>query len=353
MTNTPDELEPLVDEFKNHVWNHMEDPFQVGFDQRRALSDEELAVLIRAVRAVRDSKSEGDLVRGLESLLRDDPEAIYPLMQLLGLTRNKIITDLRGALATNQEAKVPGKAHSLVERPEVWKAAGPYLAKRIRVVLAHLVAIEDEGALVGALEAMNQATWPGWVRQERAKRQGGEAEGRLAILLASLGIPFEPEEKKDNPLCPDATIDGVSFDIVVPTVEDPGMCVKATVHTANIGQYGESKDALEVAEARQVLNQRSPTPQLVALIDGVGFFSNTAGLHGVLGGADEFCQFATLWKGAVVAAHASGRKVALVLPDPDRHQGFLDRYSDSVELLERIDDDPNWQDAGEAMIRPA
>ncbi|MCL4413130.1 MAG: hypothetical protein M1522_00015 [Actinobacteria bacterium] len=323
--------------------------FQAEFDVRARLSADELDNLTEVVELIRAGLSEKELARHLHRLFREDPNFIYLVMQLVGLTRSKILTDLRAALAGGG-GKAPSAAHLLPERPQAWALAGPYLAKRLRMAFTPLLACHGE-ALHGALEGMNQATWPGWIRQERAKRQGHAAEGRLAVLLQSLGIPFEPREKAENPLCADATFRGVSFDIIVPDVEEPGLCVKATVHTANIGQYGESKDHLEVSEAVEVLSAADDPPVLLALIDGVGFFSNTAGLEGVLTKADEFCQLATLWKAGVLAAHASGLLVALVLPDASEHAAFLCRYANSIELVDKPDDDPGWVEAGEALVR--
>lgn len=183
-----------------------------------------------------------------------------------------------------------------------------------------------------AMEALNQATWPGFIRQERAKRSGHEAEGRVALLLLSARMQFEPAEKADNPLCRDAQIDGLSFDIVVPNVKKPKLLFKATVHTSNIGQYGESKDHLEVDEARRWIDGKygaNDRPVLVALIDGVGFESNRAGLDGVLEKADEFCQFRTIWKILVLASSALERKLTLLLPKTELvyFQDFLAVHS--------------------------
>ncbi len=124
--------------------------------------------------------------------------------------------------------------------------------------------------LPSAFEALNQATYPGWIRQQWAKLSGHEAEYRLAVLLDECGFPFEPQEKKDNPLCQDATVFNVSFDVVVPNAREPRMCVKATVHTSNIGQFGESKDALEMSEAAGMLDEhfrlRSAPPSLLTAL---------------------------------------------------------------------------------------
>jgi hypothetical protein len=223
----------------------------------------------------------------------------------------------------------------LAGHDRTWTYAGLYLAKKLRRVLYLNPAVPES---FRTFEALNQATWPGYVRQERAKRSGHEAEYRIATLLAACQIPFVPIEKADNPLCRDAMLNGVSFDIIVPSIECPGVCVKSTVHTSNIGQYGESKDALEVDEARRMISQlpKGKRPLLVGFIDGVGFESNSAGLDGVLDGVDEFCQFSTIWKLVVLGAAATGKTCSLFLSADDRKtfSSFLANHAAAVTLLE-------------------
>lgn len=97
-------------------------------------------------------------------------------------------------------------------------------------------------------------------------------------------------------------------------------------------------------------------PLLLAMVDGVGFRSNRAGLDGILENADEFCQFGTVWKAAVLAAAATGVEVTVHLPegDAERHAAFLDRYEVPVGLLndesraQLIADDAT--EAGEALV---
>jgi hypothetical protein len=347
--NARETLELRRSEFEDHVWNHADDAFQQSFDARRRLTDREVEIVAESIDVIRESQDEHELGNFLFQQMAKDQDSIFVFMQLAGLTRNKILQDLKGATA-GSGMKIPSTAAHLHRRPDVWRLAGPYLAKRLRTVLASLTPASGI-ALAGAIEALNQATWPGWIRQERAKRQGHEAEHRLAVLMASLEIQFQPEEKADNPLCRDAQIDGISFDLVVPHLMAPRLCFKATVHTSNIGQYGESKDALEVAEAKSSFSRMTEPPVLMALIDGVGFRSNRAGLDGVLEGADEFCQFETIWKAAVVAAHATDLVVDLVLPDVASHQSFIDRYRSAVRLMNDAEGLPNWVTAGEALIR--
>lgn len=340
------------EEFFGNVWDHTVDPFQVQFDVRRPLSELELESLRAVVEAVGKDASDEKLSRLVQRLVQESPgDLMAMLLQLTGTTRTKIITDLRAQVAA-EGLSIPSSYQGLVHSDGAWRLAGSYVARRLRTVLAPLL----RGDVAGGLEALNQATYPGYIRQQRAKLQGHEAEARLAAILVACGLPFEPVEKAENPLCRDAQVAGVSFDLVVPTAAEPRMCVKATVHTSNIGQYGESKDALEVEEAKTRLAERFGTkrPAIVVLVDGIGFRSNSAGLNGVLAGADEFCQFRTIWKGAVVAASASGRRLEIEIDDAARarHGPFLARHKDAVVLLEHGTLQPgDYVEAGEARIR--
>ena len=338
-------------EFFQNVWDHTADPFQVQFDARRELTGPELVSLKRLVDAFACGKSDSEIAKLIRKEVRgSSDDLLATLLQLVGSTRNKIITDLKAQVA-REGSSIPSAYDGLVHNDAAWALAGDYLAKRMRTVLGPLAA----NTIDAALEALNQATYPGYIRQQRAKLQGHEAEARLAGLLKACEIPFEPREKAENPLCRDAQIEGVSFDLVVPSVSSPKVCVKATVHTANIGQYGESKDALEVEEAQSKLAARygQSRPIVLVLADGIGFRSNSAGLDGVLSQADEFCQFRTLWKGAVVGAWATGRVLPLYLPEKSHedHKPFLANYSDSIKLLERSDDaKAHHISAGEGVI---
>ncbi len=320
-------------EFFGNVWNHSIDPFQAQFDERRPLSTDEREFIAQIGKLVHSIPDDTELGKRVFSLVAGLPERLSLLLQFSGLTRNKIISDLK-AVSSSLRVSFPSSYQSLAFNESAWKLAGPYLAIRLRRVLLPLT----EKALRDAAESLNQATWPGFIRQERAKRSGHEGEYRLATLLAACGIPFEPAEKADNPLCPDAQLYGVSFDIVVPNSEAPQVCFKATVHTANIGQYGESKDYLEIVQAKQVLTnhpRKGKRPLLMALIDGIGFSSNRAGLDGVLVVADEFCQFRTLWKSVIVCSARLSRPLRVELPASAiaEHRGFIERYRYSQYVM--------------------
>lgn len=333
-------------EFDSHVWNHSTDAFQQAFDFKESLTPKELSLLDNLIQALGVGESEFSKV--LTQQIKAEPFLILPILQVVGLTRSKILTDLKA-----MGLSVPSKPEGLIAKSDAWKVSVEYLSARLTKVLKPMVSLDRKSRIV-ALEALNQATWPGWIRQERAKRQGHEAEGRIAQLFFNLGLAFEPKEKATNPMCKDIQIDSVSFDLISPSENRVGLCIKSTVQTSNIGQFGESKGALEVIEAREMLERNFKNREviLMAMVDGIGFQTNTAGLHGILENATEFCQFKTIWKAAVVAAYAQNLKIALNIPDPEHHEEFLQRYSkaitytkeDSLELM---------LEAGEGFIRLA
>jgi hypothetical protein len=332
-------------EFDAHVWNHSEDAFQQAFDFKENLTPNELSLFERLIVAL--GKSETEFSKSLTLEIQKEPYSILPILQIVGLTRSKILTDLKA-----MGFSVPQKPEGLVLKSETWKASVSYLEIRLTKVLKPLLSMERKSRQI-ALQSLNQATWPGWIRQERAKRQGHEAEGRIAQLLFNLGLNYEPKEKMTNPMCKDVQIDEISFDLVSPNVNQVRLCVKSTVQTSNIGQFGESKGALEIIEARTMLEAKFPKDQviLMAMVDGIGFQTNTAGLHGILENATEFCQFKTLWKVAVVSAFVQGKKLSLNLKDADGHADFLSTYANSVQLTEELDPAQMFE-AGEGLIRP-
>jgi len=320
-------------EFIKYVWNHSVDKFQATFDDRRSLSPGDLALLVSIIRQFEAGANDQSIADGLRHALTLEPSKkhIEVLLQLCGMTRSKILQDLKAA-ASGRRSELRLSSHlGLAAHKPTWDLAGPYLVKKLRKVLYQPRSDDPE---IKLLQALNQATWPGYIRQERAKRSGHEAEYRIATLLSKVGIPIVPEEKADNPLCRDAIWNGVSFDVVVPDLARPAVCIKSTVHTSNIGQYGESKDHLEVDEARRMIEELAlqDRPLLVGFIDGVGFESNTAGLNGILEKVDEFCQFNTIWKLVVIAASKTGKTCRLYLPpeDKDGHEEFLLRYRSSL-----------------------
>lgn len=325
-------LEEKRSEFFSNVWDHTQDPFQIRFDIRRPLTDEEVQALLKIHHAIHQTQDDGQVAQALlESIERHGHDLTLLLLQLSGLTRNKIISDLKASYTGHKPS-----SYKSLHRSESWQLSGFYLARSLRRVFQSIKKPDR-----GVLEALNQATYPGFIRQERAKRQGHEAEYRLAQLLLSLGISFEPEGKTENPLCRDVEIDGESFDIVIPHAAMPIVVVKSTVHTANIGQYGESKDAGEIERAKAMLNKRFTSkerPTLLALVDGVGYSSNSAGLNSILEIADEFCQFRTLWKAIVIVASRLKYRIELSAAESywDKFQSFLNRYAEYVQVVNSL-----------------
>lgn len=348
-------LEERITEFWEHVWDHSTDPFHIKFDYRPPLTKQEVDALDSIVEALPE-RSHEEIARLIASLVESHGEELmHLLIQIVGLTRNKILTDIR-AMAIDQKIPVPSSCTKLPHAPDAWKIAGPYLVARLRSVLGP---VSDQIERGKSYEALNQATWPGYIRQERAKRSGHEAEYRFALVMDACGIPFEPQEKLQNPMCRDAQIYDVSFDLVVPSDSEGELevGVKCTVHTANIGQYGESKDVLEMNQARNMFDEKYPPdsrPILLGLADGVGFKGNPEGLKGVLKAADEFCQLRTLWKGIVVCAARLGIGIPLILPvaEIELHADFIGRYGydNLVSAKEETSPPVRGVDAGDGVF---
>lgn len=347
-----DSLSTKRAEFERQLWDHAADEFQAQFDERRELAEGEISFL-KQVHAWITEPDDDAALKPLRAALRKDEDRVAVLLQVCGLTRNKILTDLR-ASASAAGLKIPSNYQKIASTTG-WSIAGPYLLKRLRAVFGQFD--QQAPSIEGLFQALNQATWPGYIRQQRAKLSGHEAEYRVAILLSSLKVPFTPEEKAENPLCRDAQIDGISFDLVIPTITHPQIVVKSTVHTANIGQYGESKDHLEMSEARDWIDGKYSAdnkPTLLAFVDGIGFRSNRAGLDGVLTKSDEFCQFKSLWKVVVVAAKRLDLPLQVALPQAVKKDfaSFITRWEaeDMIVDQDSLDSTVGWLEAGEGIV---
>ena len=348
-------------EFFDHVWNHTTDPFFKSFSIPREITTEQRKTFKAIIKILCEDDDRVACDKIYQILKTSDPRTgLIPLiLQMIGSTRNKILTDLR-ALLHGTGIAIPRTPEGLAKNHELLHHAEKYMSDDLRRVFSALIEKKrfvDDDALDVILDILNQSTWPGYARQERAKRSGHHAEWMIAKSLSLSAIPFEPQSKIRQPLSGDVQYRGISYDIVIPSDVNPLICIKSTVHTSNIGQYGESKDALEMKLARESLvnpdkqGERScplDTPLLVAFVDGVGFKSNVVGLDGIFDNADEFVQFATMWKLHVLAARVLGRHAELWIPDPHRRRDFLDRYAHCVNVLTHRRDG-TWQ-AGEGAV---
>jgi hypothetical protein len=335
------ELEQRREEFFRYVWDHTTDPFVIGYEARPPLTDTEAEWLQQVYQHCRADVENAS--RSLKELLESNGADLTALLlQISGLTRNKIISDLKASLG---EVAAPRSYKQLHK----FDSGVRYLVRRLKRVFEPLYrsGIEsDADTLRGVFEALSQATYPGYIRQERAKRQGHMGEQRLAELLHALGVPFEPKEKLQQPISRDVKIWDVSFDLVVPNSKAPKVLVQSMIQSANIGRFGQSKSD-EVKKAMEAIHQNcphAPPPFLVAFVDGVGFGSNAEGLNTVLETADEFVQFKTLWKFAIVVAHGMNR-VLLVQshPELENFAEFLSRHQGAYEIRENL---PSGVEAG-------
>jgi len=311
--------------FFKYVWDHTEDDFYSSFDfppERAERIVEKVKILMENIEAP------GDELIGLLTCLvshenRPDIEFLSFVVQIAGYTQNKILSDLRA-----KGHKAPSTFESLIGGKELklhpsWKVAAAMLISKLVPILKNLSSQD----ISHRLRALDLATYPGFIRQQRAKYVGHYAEKKLAELLDELGIPFAPYEKKVNPLTRDVTLKGQSFDLVIPSETDPKIAVKSTVHTANTGQYGESKDKLEIKEAKEALKDTGVI--LVALADGVGFRSNADALNGLFEYSDEVVQFATLWKVPAMAVRVLGLG-RLVVVFSEEHKQQEEDFKDFV-----------------------
>jgi len=340
MASPPESLADRLEEFDANIWNHTADAFQQQFDTATDIPDEIVEALTELIGVIASGGDEEDLAEAIDDAQGDLGEDFFAkLMQLVGLTRDKLKTDVKAlGIDAGLDETAPSSWKVLPRKRLHWPLALRELARRFLAVFGPAADVPKED-WEGIVETVNRATWPGWIRQERAKRSGHQAEARLARICREVGVPFAPAEKAEQDIAPDVEIAGNSFDLVFPDDSKPGACVISTVHSANIGQYGESKDARDIAAAKEALANLNPPPTLIALADGLGFHSNRAGLEGVLTTADEFCQFRTIWKAVVVGADCAGVTLGLWLPDPKAFGGFLGRYSGAVKLLKKRPDD--------------
>ncbi len=73
--------------------DHAEDAFQREFDLRRPLDDDELGALSEIAEALSEGADDEEVATIVRDAGRGDAGVFLTIMQLVGLTRNKIITD--------------------------------------------------------------------------------------------------------------------------------------------------------------------------------------------------------------------------------------------------------------------
>jgi hypothetical protein len=159
------ELERRREEFFRYVWDHTTDPFVIGYEARPPLTDTEAEWLQQVYQHCRADVENAS--RSLKELLESNGADLTALLlQISGLTRNKIISDLKASLG---EVAAPRSYKQLHK----FDSGVRYLVRRLKRVFEPLYrsGIEsDADSLRGVFEALSQATYPGYIRQERAKR---------------------------------------------------------------------------------------------------------------------------------------------------------------------------------------
>ena len=278
-------IDEKLKEFNKHVWDHTKDDFFKKFVNPKKITDDQKKILKEIICILcknNDDKACDKIYKIFESQSMKD--SIIPLiLQLVGSTRNKILTDLKAML---KDTTVPAKPEFLIKHESLLRPAEKYITIELKRVFSTIIDKDcnvDDDTLYLILDILNQSTWSGFIRQEKAKRTGHYAEYCLVKVLDKMNIPFEPRKKLENPISKDVKFHGISFDVVIPDKIKPKICFKATVHTSNVGQYGKSKDSLEVEEAiNKMASMSKDRPKLVAFVDGVGLSSNMSGLINIL-----------------------------------------------------------------------
>src|SRR5437868_3818431 len=117
-------------EFHKFLWDHAADPFQASFDDRRELSVAEVAFLTSVHRAIVIA-DEVAATAELRKVIIKRLESIPLVLQIVGLTRNKILSDLRASSqAAIRGIRIPSSYSGIAG--SVWVLAGPYLLRRLR-----------------------------------------------------------------------------------------------------------------------------------------------------------------------------------------------------------------------------
>jgi hypothetical protein len=92
-----DIFQDRLKEFFGNIWNHSEDEFQASFDERRKLNADELAVLENLTKLFQHEKTDSEIAKYLQTVLIKDAKLIEVLLQVSGLTRNKILQDVKAS----------------------------------------------------------------------------------------------------------------------------------------------------------------------------------------------------------------------------------------------------------------
>jgi len=97
-------LDQRREEFFRYVWDHTADPFVIGYEARAPLTDEELQWLQQVYQCCQ-ADVEIATPRLKELLVNNGANLTALLLQVSGLTRNKIISDLKASLGEGAAPK--------------------------------------------------------------------------------------------------------------------------------------------------------------------------------------------------------------------------------------------------------
>lgn len=335
-------------EFDDMCWDHTRDEFLSQFNEHPPITEDEGTALLDILAPFSEDAEDADsslaASRAADRAVENGIEILHRVLQLTGLTRNKILQDIKSHVKANGIPIRKSSLRSVIGTDDGRRIAAeqiaPWLAKTF----------EKFPINMNTLEGLNAATWTSYIRQARAKKSGHNVEHVLARLFKNCELPFGPERKAEKPMSGDAKIDGVSYDLMSPS-KNPLVLIKCSAHTANLGQYGD-KIIHEMNLATESIGG-NPDITFLVFVDGVGMDDRQDVLNCVFTKADEFCQFRTLWKAAVIVANKCGRQAAVALPR--RHHArfapFCEKWGANLLDLATLDSDTErWIKAGDGFV---
>lgn len=140
-------------EFRDFTWNHAEDAFQARFDVCAMLSADEATALAELLRPVH-FRDESKFARRVRDYVEGHKRRLRKLLQLTGLTRNKIVQDIKAFVRSKAIRTAVTSPEAIFRSSTGVELGATYLAQQALRVFGHLRAAPTPDFF----EAVNQAT---------------------------------------------------------------------------------------------------------------------------------------------------------------------------------------------------
>lgn len=131
-----DELADRLAEFEEFVWIHTADAFQQQFDTATDIPAAVLVAIEHLLSRVDSGDDEEALAKEIQALYEELGSSLFDkLIQLVGLTRNKLVTDVDALGRAAGSSETPPRTYEAIPRKaEHWSLAAHELASRFRTV---------------------------------------------------------------------------------------------------------------------------------------------------------------------------------------------------------------------------